>query len=141
MSLDSVRSATWNHWYPRFVTAMNAEFGSVPLIMTPNTEEPTEYPFVAIEYVEAEGNSAALNNTMERYVGFFQADVYVKENTGTIVINKVAEAIKNIIQTAHLASAPGETLTYRIGHARPVGTSRGKYRVMVRIPYIRDVLT
>lgn len=132
MSQDSVRADTLQHFIPRFSGAE---------IVVPNTEEPNIFPFIEFSFVESEGHNAAVGRKLKRHLGFVQVDVFVRENTGTKASNDLIQAIKDILENITLNATGNESITYSVGKAQPVGTTNGRYRQMVRIPYRRDILT
>ena len=140
MSLDSVRAETLVYFIPKFSVAMNAALGSVPTIWVPNTEEPTEFPYIKFTFIESESHNAALDKKLKRYIGFTQVDVLVETNTGSITSNTIAQSIKDILENISIDVTDRESIIYDVGRAQETDSESGRFKQVVRIPYRRDVL-
>lgn len=138
MSLDTTRSETTTYLLARLANAISPVVAEV---VFENHEVPSDPPYVVVTFVEAEGHNAELSKKLKRYVGYLQADVYVKENTGTKECNTICGAIMDILENKELSLTDDESLIYRVGMAQPMGDDNGKYRKMVRVPYRRDAKT
>lgn len=139
MSFDDVRKETMTYLRPRFATKISALSLPVVPLTSPNRERKQDsFPYVDIKFVEDDAYSAAVSGKLKRYIGFIHADIIAKENTGTRKSSLVADALKQCLDDVQLSLDSGGALVYRTGKITPMGVERGKYRVVVQIPYVRD---
>lgn len=141
MSLDSVRQATYDYLYSRFAAKTTASLGSVPDIMMPNESEPDSLPFIKLNFLETDGNNASIGVTLKRKVGAIHVDVLTDKDTGSKESNLICDAVSDSLENVKISLGNNECLTYYVAHSQPMGEDHGKYRQVVRIPYIRDVIT
>lgn len=141
MSLDSVRQATYDYLAPRFAAKTTASIGSVPDILMPNESEPDLLPFIKISFLETAGHNAAIGGTLKRKVGVVHVDVLTDKDTGSRESNLICDAVSDSLENVKISLGNNEYLTYYIAHSQPMGEEHGKYRQVVRIPYIRDTVT
>lgn len=99
-------------------------------------DDPAGSEFVEFHLLSGSGNLASLGgaNTMHRFFGIAQIDIYVPENTGTDRARELADTAAAIFRDIRI-----DDMLFRassITHGAP--PPAGYYRLTVTVPYQRD---
>jgi len=117
-------------------------FASIP-IAYPNHafSQPPNAPWVRVSLIGGDSNQASLGlSPTDRHVGILQFDVVVPEDSGIKTGNEIGEFLGSIFDKKQFLATPGNSLNFKVPSYIWMGTTQGGgVRLMVRIPYRRDV--
>ena len=98
--------------------------------------DPDGDEFVEFFVLSGPSNIASLGgvNTMHRFIGFVQIDIYVPENTGTDRARELADTAATIFRDTRIDDMLFRASDITNGATPPAGY----YRLTVTVPYQRD---
>ena len=114
-----------------------------PTIYENTSQIPPNSDFIYLRIIGGEGHQAEIvgnGPTLNRYEGLIQADIMVLAKSGTIKGRQLADTISSIFRRQQITDSVGGQITFRIPSVRAFGASSdGRYRIVVSIPYTRDI--
>jgi len=121
---------------------MAENYPLVPVAYFNAAFEQPDGPFVAVYIMDGDGFRANLGRRyIVRHPGVLQIDVHQPENTGSVFINDICDALKPLFQEKSFQLSDGAKLVFRAFAAPPAPQSRGFARTMLRCNYYRDELS
>jgi hypothetical protein len=85
--------------------------------------------------MELVGDGPALH----RYVGVVQIDILVTPGSGTATARKMADSICALYRRQQLIDNAGGIITCRTPSVRSMGMMAERYRLVVTVPFMRDI--
>lgn len=137
MSFEAERAAIVGMYHTAWVS------NPTPTIYENASQIPPNGDFVYLRIVSGDGRQAEIvgtGTTLSRYEGLVQADIMIVSKTGTAKGKQLADTISGIFRRKQITDAAGGQITFKIPSVRAFGaSSEGRYRVVVSIPYTRDI--
>lgn len=105
-------------------------------------EVPASGPYLALSIISSPSNQIEIGGlgspVLNRYAGYIQVDIAVPEETGTHVARLMADVLGNGFRRARLNTGGSGAIRCDVPELRNLGTSNGKHRHVLRVPYTRD---
>jgi hypothetical protein len=122
-----------------FKNQIGAQYPAVPIKFENAHFIQPETPWVALFILDGSAFQTELGvQTVDRHTGLVHVDVLVPQHTGTSRANTIAEFVGNVFRRQTATMSDGAVVRFRVPSMTKLGEQSGFYRLVCRIPYIRD---
>jgi len=134
MSYEQERDDIETHFLTEWTTTTKIRWDNV------KWDNPAEDPsWVALTIITDEADQISLgDNPRYRFPGMVIVQVFVKEGTGTGVVNQLADQVVEAFRLRTLGTAPTGFVKFQTPWKRREGVKNGWFQMNVFAPYQRD---
>lgn len=140
MSYDDTRVAITSHFATNWAASA---YSAVPVWYPNQSFNQTNQDYVALTIVGTGGDAISIGSpdaVLDRYSGYVQTDIVVSENTGESTALKMADVAAAIFRRAELSHGSSGSITFRVENEPVRQAVSGKYRIILRHTYERDII-